>query len=105
MGCCAAPVGCVWRTYDRLVMNWRHWRRHDERASIAGALRVRGFTEVPQLGRAHAVMVPLGALSGWFPPDRIVMFAFCLPASPGSGWCIEERLGRWWLAWPAASSW
>jgi hypothetical protein len=43
----------------------------------------------------------LGTLTGWFPPDRILMFAFCLPLLAAFGLVLlGEKLGRWWLAWP-----
>ncbi len=94
------------RSYvDRLVLNWRRYAPFMTSAlAIAGAFRARGFTRrfLVVWVVLTAIMLPVGALTGWFPPDRIVMFAFCLPALAGFGlvW-IGDRLGRWWLAWPA----
>ena len=43
----------------------------------------------------------LGAATGWYPPDRVLMFAFCLPLLAAFGLVLlGEKLGRWWLAWP-----
>jgi hypothetical protein len=36
-----------------------------------------------------AVAVPLGWITGWFPPDRMVTFGFAVP--------IAAALGLWWL--------
>jgi hypothetical protein len=48
------------------------------------------------------VSLPIGLMTGWYPPDRILTFAFCIPILAALG--IAEvgcRLGRrWWLAWP-----
>jgi hypothetical protein len=72
--------------------------------AVAGTFRAGGFTRrfLVSWAIVTVVMLPVGVITGVFPPDRILMFAFCLPALAGFGlvW-IGERLGRWWLAWPA----
>ena len=89
---------------DRLVRNWRRYAPFMTSAlAIAGTLRARGFTRRFLLAWVvlTAAAIPLGALTGWFPPDRIVMFAFCLPALAGFGLVeIGRRIARPWIAWP-----
>ena len=47
-----------------------------------------------------AVGVPVGYITGWLPPDRLVTFGFAVPiaAAIGLGW-LRGRLGRGWLTW------
>jgi len=47
-----------------------------------------------------AVALPIGILTGWFPPDRMLTFAFCVPllAAMGIGW-IGARVRFAWLGW------
>ena len=90
---------------DRLVQNWRRYAPFMTTAlAVAGMFRAGGFTRrfLVSWALVTVVMLPVGIITGVFPPDRILMFAFCLPALAGFGlvW-IGERLGRWWLAWPA----
>jgi hypothetical protein len=49
-----------------------------------------------------AVALPIGVLTGWYPPDRVLTFAFCIPILAALGLAeVGRRLGRWWwLAWP-----
>ncbi len=47
------------------------------------------------------VGIPVGWITAWFPPDRLVTFGFAVPvaAAIGLGW-VHRRLGdRPWLAW------
>jgi len=89
---------------DRFRMSWpRYAPIMNTLLSVAGALRGRGFPRrflVSWLALT-LVAVAAGVLTGWFPPDRVLTFAFCIPllASLGLAW-LAERLGRWWLAWP-----
>jgi len=89
---------------DRLVQNWRRYAPFMTTAlAVAGGVRARGFARRLLVAWAlvTAAAVPLGVLTGWYPPDRILTFAFCLPILAGFGlvW-IGERIGRPWLAWP-----
>jgi hypothetical protein len=47
-----------------------------------------------------AAAIPLGWITGWFPPDRIVTFGFAVPiaAALGSIWLRRRLGGRPWLA-------
>ena len=89
---------------DRFRMSWpRYAPIMNTLLDVAGALRGRGFPRrflVSWLAFT-LVAVATGVLTGWFPPDRVLTFAFCIPllASLGLAW-LAERLGRWWLAWP-----
>ncbi len=76
--------------------------------AAAGAPRARGFTRrfLVAWAALTVVAVPVGILTGWFPPDRIITFGFALPslAALGIVWVWEvlaARAGRW-LAWAAA---
>lgn len=93
---------------DTYLDRFRHdWRRYAPfmitPLAIAGGFRGRGFSRRFLVAWAAftVVTVPIGALTGWFPPDRMLTFAFCVPmlAALGLVW-LGERLGRWWLAWP-----
>ena len=89
---------------DRLVQNWRRYAPFMTTAlAVAGSVRARGFARrfLVAWALVTAAAVPLGVLTGWYPPDRILTFAFCLPILAGFGlaW-IGERIGRPWLAWP-----
>lgn len=88
----------------RLVQNWRRYAPFMTTAlAVAGSVRARGFARrfLVAWALVTAAAVPLGVLTGWYPPDRILTFAFCLPILAGFGlvW-IGERIGRPWLAWP-----
>ena len=93
------------RSYlDRFLVNWRRYSPFMTTAlAVAGAFRAHGFARRFLLSWAgvSAVALGLGAATGWFPPDRILMFAFCLPMLAAFGLvALGELLGRWWLAWP-----
>ncbi len=93
------------RSYlDRFLVNWRRYSPFMTVAlATAGAFRAHGFARRLLLSWAgvSAVGLALGAATGWFPPDRILMFAFCLPMLAAFGLvALGEWLGRWWLAWP-----
>ena len=93
------------RSYlDRFLVNWRRYSPFMTTAlAVAGAFRAHGFARRFLLSWAgvSAVALALGAATGWFPPDRILMFAFCLPMLAAFGLvALGELLGRWWLAWP-----
>ncbi len=83
------------------------WRRYapimNTFLDAMGGLHGRGFARRFLLAwlAFTLVAVATGALTGWFPPDRILTFAFCVPllASLGLAW-LGQRLGHWWLAWP-----
>ena len=93
------------RSYlDRFLVNWRRYSPFMTVAlATAGAFRAHGFARRLLLSWAgvSAVGLALGAATGWYPPDRILMFAFCLPMLAAFGLvALGEWLGRWWLAWP-----
>ena len=85
-------------------MNWRRYSPFMTVAlATAGAFRAHGFARRLLLSWAgvSAVGLALGAATGWYPPDRILMFAFCLPMLAAFGLvALGDWLGRWWLAWP-----
>ncbi len=89
---------------DRFLVNWRRYAPFmTVGLATAGAFRARGFARRFLLSWAAvtAVGVGLGAVTGLYPPDRLVMFAFCLPMLAAFGLVLlGEWLGRWWLAWP-----
>ena len=89
---------------DRFLENWRRYSPFMTVAlATAGAFRAHGFARRFLLSWAavSTLGVAAGAATGWFPPDRILMFAFCLPLLAAFGLvALGERLGRWWLAWP-----
>ena len=89
---------------DRFLVNWRRYSPFMTVAlATAGAFRAHGFARRLLLSWAgvSAVGLALGAATGWYPPDRILMFAFCLPMLAAFGLvALGEWLGRWWLAWP-----
>ena len=71
--------------------------------ALAGAFRAHGFARRFLLSWAliTGLGLGLGAATGWYPPDRVLMFAFCLPLLAAFGLVLlGEKLGRWWLAWP-----
>jgi hypothetical protein len=93
------------RSYlDRFLVNWRRYSPFMTLAlATTGAFRAHGFARRFLLSWAAVTAggVIIGTLTGWFPPDRILMFAFCLPLLAAFGLVLlGERLGRWWLAWP-----
>jgi hypothetical protein len=93
------------RTYlDRFLVNWRRYSPVMTLGlAIAGTFRAHGFARRFLLSWAavSAVGLAVGMATGWFPPDRILMFAFCLPLLVAFGLVLlGEALGRWWLAWP-----
>ena len=47
-----------------------------------------------------AAAIPVGWITGWFPPDRIVTFGFAVPIGAGLGlvWLRRRLGGRPWLA-------
>lgn len=76
--------------------------------ALLGTPRANGF--VRRFLNAWAVVtmaaLPVGIVSGWFPPDRIVTFAFALPVLAALGvvwvWDLIARRTRW-LAWIVAA--
>ena len=69
--------------------------------AAVGTLQVRGFTRrflLAWLGFT-IVGVPLGIVSGWFPPERVMTFAFALPilAALGITWIWERTEPRRWF--------
>jgi hypothetical protein len=93
------------RSYlDRFLVNWRRYSPFMTVAlATAGGFRAHGFARRFLLSWAavSAVALAVGAATGWYPPDRVLMFAFCLPLLAALGLlALGEWLGRWWLAWP-----
>src|SRR6185436_5746581 len=93
------------RSYlDRFLVNWRRYSPFMTVAlATAGGFRAHGFARrfLVSWAAVSAVGLALGAATGWFPPDRVLMFAFCLPLLAAFGLlALGEWLGRWWLAWP-----
>ncbi len=93
------------RSYlDRFLVNWRRYSPFmTVGLATAGAFRAHGFARRLLLSwtAVSAVGLVVGAATGWYPPDRILMFAFCLPLLAAFGLvALGDRLGRWWLAWP-----
>ena len=91
---------------DRLVENWRRYAPiMTTSLAVAGSFRAHGFARRFLVAWAivSALALPVGVVTGLFPPDRILTFAFCLPILAGFGlvW-IGDRIGRPWLAWPIA---
>jgi hypothetical protein len=91
---------------DRLVENWRRYAPFMTTAlAIAGSDRSRGFVRrfLVSWALVTAAALPLGVLTGWYPPDRLLTFAFCLPILAGFGlvW-IGDRIHRPAFAWPIA---
>jgi hypothetical protein len=75
--------------------------------ALLGTARTRGFTRRFLISWAAVTVlaVPAGIVTGWFPPDRVVTFAFALPvlAALGVVWLWEVIARRsTWLAWPVA---
>ena len=90
---------------DRLVDNWRRYAPFMTTAlAIAGSDRARGFVRrlLVSWALVTAAALPIGVITGLFPPDRILTFAFCLPILAGFGlvW-IGDRVGHR-AAWPIA---
>jgi hypothetical protein len=89
---------------ERFLVNWRRYSPFMTVAlAAAGAFRARGFARrfLVSWAAVTAVALPVGMATGWFPPDRILMFAFCLPLLAAFGLVLlGDALGRWWLAWP-----
>lgn len=93
------------RSYlDRYLDNWRRYSPFMTTAlAITGMFRAHGFTRrfLVSWAAVSAAGLALGAATGWYPPDRVLMFAFCLPLLAAFGLVLlGDRLGRWWLAWP-----
>jgi hypothetical protein len=89
---------------DRYLENWRRYSPFMTLGlATTGAFRTHGFARRFLLSWAAvtAVGLVIGMATGWFPPDRILMFAFCLPLLAAFGLVLlGDALGRWWLAWP-----
>jgi hypothetical protein len=66
-----------------------------------GTLQVRGFTRRFLIAWAAFTVagVPLGIVTGWFPPERVMTFGFALPilAAQGVTWVWERTEPRRWL--------
>jgi hypothetical protein len=89
---------------DRFGESWRRYAPiMNTFLDVTGALYGRGFARRFLVSWLACTVAAVGAgvLTGWFPPDRILTFAFCVPllASLGLAW-LGRRLGRWWLAVP-----
>jgi hypothetical protein len=89
---------------DRLVENWRRYAPiMTTSLAVGGCIRAGGFVRRFLVAWAivTALALPVGLLTGLFPPDRVLTFAFCLPILAGFGlvW-IGDRIRRSWLAWP-----
>jgi hypothetical protein len=97
--------GTLRRTYlHRFTSNWRRYAPFMTAPLVVlGGLQGRGFARRVLVSwiALSAVALPLGVATTWYPPDRILTFAFCVPllAALGFVW-LGRRLGRWWLAWP-----
>jgi hypothetical protein len=93
------------RTYlHRFASNWRRYAPFMTTPLVVfGGLQGRGFARrfLVSWIALSAVALPVGVATTWYPPDRILTFAFCIPllAALGFVW-LGRRLGRWWLAWP-----
>ena len=93
------------RSYlDRYLKNWRRYSPFMTSAlALAGVFRAHGFARrfLVSWALVSAAGLGVGAATGWYPPDRVLMFAFCLPLLAAFGLVLlGEKLGRWWLAWP-----
>ena len=66
-----------------------------------GTLQVRGFTRRFLIAWAIATLVgvPIGIATGWFPPERVIMFGFALPilAAQGVSWIWDRTQPSRWL--------
>ena len=66
-----------------------------------GTLQVRGFTRRFLIAWAAFIVVgvPVGIVTGWFPPERVMTFGFALPilAAQGVTWVWERTETRPWL--------
>lgn len=53
-----------------------------------------------------AVGIPVGYVTGWLPPDRLVTFGFAVPiaAALGVAWLRGRLGGRGWLAWAVVAA-
>ncbi|HET8766966.1 MAG TPA: hypothetical protein VFM86_06525, partial [Pedococcus sp.] len=71
--------------------------------ALAGVSRPAGFLRRFLLAwlLLIAVGVPVGWITGWYPPDRLVTFGFAVPVAAGLGlaWVRRRLGGRPWLAW------
>lgn len=93
------------RSYlDRYLENWRRYSPFMTTAlAFVGAVRAHGFARrfLVSWALVSAAGLAFGAATGWYPPDRVLMFAFCVPLLAAFGLVLlGEKLGRWWLAWP-----
>jgi len=93
------------RSYvDRYLDNWRRYSPFMTTAlALAGVFRAHAFARrfLLSWSLVSAAGLAFGAATGWYPPDRVLMFAFCVPLLAAFGLVlIGETLGRWWLAWP-----
>jgi len=72
-------------------------------AAAAGVTRTWGFTRRLLVAWAMVTIlgVPVGILTGWFPPERIITFSFALPALAGLAvvwaWQLRGRRVRMWI--------
>jgi hypothetical protein len=73
-------------------------------AAVAGIPRTWGFTRRFLVAWAVVTIlgVPLGILTGWFPPERIITFSFALPVLAALGiawlWRLGSRPSSTWIA-------
>lgn len=75
--------------------------------ALLGAASERGYVQRFLVAWASftVVALPIGLATGWFPPDRMLTFAFCIPMLAALGIArLGRTLGRWWLAWPAGAA-
>jgi hypothetical protein len=72
-------------------------------AAILGVPRTSGFTRRFLVAWAVVTIlgVPVGILTGWFPPERIITFSFALPTLAALGivwgWHLGGRRARVWI--------
>jgi hypothetical protein len=70
--------------------------------AVVGVSRTEGFLRrfLTSWLVVMAIGIPLGWITGWFPPDRLVTFGFAVPiaAALGAWWIVERLSGRRALA-------
>jgi hypothetical protein len=91
---------------ERFSSGWRKYAPiMNAILTIGGATRAVGYAQRFLVGWVvvTAIAVPLGLLTGRFPPDRMLTFAFCIPLLSAVGllW-LGRILRRRWLAYSVA---
>ncbi len=89
---------------DRFRLNWRKYAPiMTPPLMVMGSLQTKGFARrfLVMWALVTVVLVPVGLVAEWFPPDRAVTFAFCIPLLAASGlvW-LGRRIGRAMFAVP-----